>query len=133
MKPAFYFTALLILAAACHSNKPITTTDIAELPEDSVSYELLVLDPGFESWYLLHNQPSKYHVQAYYEDWNQRYVDAWNYGRIGYKHTQLIHGYIDYNPSEDYGFEINHKLFYYFMYVERELGIRLLPDGPATY
>ena len=101
--------------------------------EDSVSYELVVLDPGFECWFLTRSKAANYHTQSYYEGWNQRYVHAWNYQRMGYRYSELIHGNIDYDPNTDYGLEINHKLFYYFMYVENELHIPLISDGPRTY
>ena len=39
---------------------------------------------------------------------------------------------IGYNPEVDYGFELNHKLFYYFQYVENVLKIRIMEGGPKA-
>ncbi|MFV0379027.1 MAG: DUF6146 family protein [Mangrovibacterium sp.] len=133
---AGYF--LLILASivfltACQSTKTLTIWDEGEAVDDSTAYELIVLDTGFESWFLTRARPPNFYSQDYYENWNRRYTDAWNYEKIGYSYSQVIHGNIDYDPTVDYGLEINHKLFYYFIYVENELGIRLLVDGPQAF
>ncbi len=38
---------------------------------------------------------------------------------------------IGYEPGEDYGFELNNKLFYYFQYVEQVLRIPILDHRPV--
>ena len=127
------FAIFLILIAACASqqNIQIKATDTVDT-EDSVSYELIVLDPGFESWFLIYSKPSWYHSQQYYETWNEQYVNAWNYNSIWHRNARLLDGQIDYNPQIDYGLDINHKLFYYFQYVENELKIRILSNSPRA-
>jgi len=132
MKCFTLIAIVFLMVIACSSKKELIIEKNTS-SEDSISYELIVLDPGFESWYLLHSSPARNHTQSYYESWNQRYVQAWNYQRLGYRYAQLIEGNIDYEPNIDYGFDLNHKLFYYFMYVENELDIQLIPDGPRTY
>lgn len=127
------FAIFLILIAACASqqNIQIKATNTVDT-EDSVSYELIVLDPGFESWFLTYSKPSWYHSQQYYETWNEQYVNAWNYNSIWHRNARLLDGQIDYNPQIDYGLDINHKLFYYFQHVENELNIRILSNSPRA-
>lgn len=128
----FIFLATLLASCASRQNVQIKETGPGE-EEDSVSYELIVLDPGFESWFITNSKPSWYHSQDYYENWNQRYVQAWNYHSMGSRYSQLIEGNIDYDPKVDYGLEINHKLFYYFQYVTHVLKIPIITDGPRTF
>lgn len=124
---------LLAVFAACSTPKNIQLKEVAENDEkDSVSYELIVLDPGFESWFITYSKPSWYHSQSYYENWNQQYVNAWNYHSIWRRNSQLLEGQINYEPRIDYGLEINHKLFYYFQYVERVLKIPIIENGPRA-
>ena len=124
---------LLAVFAACSTPKNIQLKEVAEDDEkDSVSYELIVLDPGFESWFITYSRPSWYHSQSYYENWNQQYVNAWNYHSIWRRNSQLLEGQINYEPLIDYGLEINHKLFYYFQYVERVLKIPIIENGPRA-
>jgi hypothetical protein len=104
--------------------------DIASMELDTLEYELIVLDPGFDTWYMLQNSPARYRSQQYYEDWNFQYVTAWNSlarssGRGSFFQTIIV-----YDPNTDYGFELNHKLFYYFQYVEHKLGIPVLSNRP---
>jgi len=124
---------LLAVFAACSTPKNIQLKEVAENDEkDSVSYELIVLDPGFESWFITYSKPSWYHSQSYYENWNQQYVNAWNYHSIWRRNSQLLEGQINYEARIDYGLEINHKLFYYFQYVERVLKIPIIENGPRA-
>ncbi len=95
----FYILALAAIMAACSGPKGVVAiepNDEAVTEEDSISYELIVLDPGFESWYLLHGTPAKYRSQSYYEGWNHQYVSAWNYNATSSRRRsffQPIHGY----------------------------------------
>jgi hypothetical protein len=85
---------------------------------DSIEYELIITDPGFDSW--LATKPSmNFLSQAYYETWNRMYVTEWN---IRYSQPQrygtIYEDYIDYTPPIDYGLELNYKLYYYFLFFE---------------
>lgn len=124
---------LLLITAACAVKQPISIREADNQESDSVEYELIVFDSGFESWFLSRAKPVNWHEQSWYENWNRQYVQAWNYHNLGARHKELIDGYINYEPDVDYGPEINHKLFYYFMYVEHELGIPVIPDGPRSW
>jgi hypothetical protein len=91
--------------------------------EDSTEYELIVFDPGFESWYSFKKSPAMDHGIDYYKAWNIQYVHEWNY-KSG---TSRSFGPpIYYDPTENYPFEIEHKLYFYFLYVENELNIPIL-------
>lgn len=123
-----------LMAVGCTSSRK--SVHINSNPEetaaaDSLEYELETFDTRFETWYTLQNQPSKYRSEGYYENWNQQYVTAWNFNatRPGNRFFETIVGY---DPTVDYDFELDHKLFYYFMYVENELGIQIMPGGPQS-
>jgi hypothetical protein len=100
---------------------------------DSVEYVLETFDAKFETWYALHNSPSQYRSKSYYEGWNQRYVSAWNYNASDPGKNWFFEPVVGYDPTIDYGFELNHKLFYYFMYVENVLKIEIMQGGPQSF
>ncbi len=91
-------------------------------------YELIIIDPGFATWFVSHARPINYYAPAYYESWNQQYVTAWNekvgqagfYGAANYPFENRI----QYNANEDYGVELNHELFWYFRYIQSLYGAR---------
>jgi hypothetical protein len=101
----------------------------AEDEKDSVEYELIVLDPKFESW--LATQPSPhFYSQQYYESWNRLYVSEWNHRHNNpLRYGSFYATYIDYDPHIDYGLELNYRLYYYFRFIEDEYGIVLIPRG----
>lgn len=127
----FWFVLLLfsaLLIACGTAQKTSTPARKVELKaeDDTLEYQLIVLDPGFETY--LASQPSAgFYSQDYYENWNRQYVTEWNlrhnnpmrYG--GFYETE-----ISYNPLTDYGLDLNYRLYYYFRFIEKEYGIRLL-------
>jgi hypothetical protein len=97
--------------------------------KDSTEYELIVLDPKFDSW-LATQPPANYYSQQYYENWNQRYVTEWNYRHDNpIRYGNFFETRIDYDPNTDYGLELNYKLYYYFRFIEDEYGIVLVQRG----
>ena len=124
---------LIVVAISCSGPKGIVK--VAETDNgtaaDSTEYELLTFDTRFETWYNMNNSPVNYRSQAYYESWNKRYVSAWNSNANDPHQGSFFEPIVGYDYSTDYGFELNHKLFYYFQYVEHKLKIPILDiPGP---
>lgn len=138
MKQLFILLLVLVLSAACSTQKETTATTANKTASDTEvsageEYDVETYDKRFEVWYKTKQTPANYKTQAYYESWNRQYVTAWNAKcqRMGKDwRFDPVEGY---EPNEDYGFEMNHKLFYYFMYVENILKISILPGGPTDY
>jgi hypothetical protein len=126
---------IILLIAACSTQKGLVTvkSNIGESSvEDSLEYDLETFDGRFETWYEMHNSPAMYRSQQYYENWNRQYVSAWNYNAMGGRRNSFFEPIIGYEYTVDYGFELNHKLFYYFQYVEHVLKIQIMPGGPRA-
>jgi len=133
MKQNLFWLGIILLMAACSTQKGLVTvkSNIAESSvDDSLEYHLETFDGKFESWYQLHNSPSMYRSQQYYENWNRQYVSAWNYNAMSERKNSFFEPIVGYEYTVDYGFEINHELFYYFQYVEHVLKIQIMPGGP---
>ena len=137
MKRAAYLLIIIsIVFVSCSGTKKLPGVNIKNgetSVEDSVEYELIVFDPGFETWYLSHSRPSWYHSQNYYESWNRQYVTEWNYKATSSRYSRYFDTTIDYEPFIDYGLELNHRLFYYFQYVEKVLRIDILSPGMSPH
>jgi hypothetical protein len=108
------------------SNTEAAEQSVELVAEDSLEYELMVLDPGFTS-FLATQPPAEHYSQSYYESWNQRYVLEWN----SRHHNPLRYGdfyqtEIYYDPYTDYGLDLNYRLYNYFQYIEKEYGIVLI-------
>jgi hypothetical protein len=123
---------IIIILAACAVQKRtarVTIDNGEPAVPDSTEYALIILDPGFETWFLTQARPMWYHSQSYLESWNRQYVTAWNSKAMSGRNSRYFETFIDYQPHVDYGLELNHKLFYYFQYVEKKLRIPILPSG----
>jgi hypothetical protein len=135
MKQNIFWLGIILLIAACSTQKGLVTvkSNIGESSvEDSLEYHLETFDGRFESWYQMHNSPSMYRSQQYYENWNRQYVSAWNYNAMSERKNSFFEPIVGYEYTVDYGFEINHELFYYFQYVEHVLKIQIMPGGPQA-
>ncbi len=133
MKQNLFWLGIILLIAACSTQKGLVTvkSNIGESSvEDSLEYALETFDGKFETWYQLHNSPSMYRSQQYYENWNRQYVSAWNFNAMSERKNSFFEPIVGYESTVDYGFEINHELFYYFQYVEQVLKIQIMPGGP---
>jgi hypothetical protein len=132
MKKIFIAVVIILILAACAVQKKsarVTINNDGTEVTDSIEYALIILDPGFETWFLTHARPMWYHSQSYLESWNRQFVAAWNSKAMTGRNRRYFETFIDYQPHIDYGLELNHKLFYYFQYVEKKLKIPILPSG----
>lgn len=133
MKQILFWMGVIVFVVACSTQKGIVKVNSiqgTEMTEDSLEYQLETFDSKFETWYQLHKSPALYRSQEYYESWNKQYVTAWNTNATDPKKSWFFETIIGYEPNVDYGFELNHELFYYFQYVENVLKIQIMPGGP---
>ncbi len=134
MKNFLILTVIILFAIACSTQKSVVkdkSSDEKESATDKVEYDMKTFDAKFESWYLLHDSPAKYRSLEYYENWNKQYVSVWN-NKARTTQDKFFESIVGYDPNEKYGFELNHKLFYYFQYVENVLKIKIMPSGPKV-
>ena len=92
---------------------------------DSMEYELIVLDPGYEIW-LVTKPPKEFYSKEYYEQKNSLLVSEWNQRYLTISNNGLYESYIDYDATIDYGLNLNYKLYYYFRYFEETNHIKLI-------
>jgi len=133
MRKQFIFSVVFIfllsatgLQAQKHDRKLQIDTDTI-VSTDTVEYELIVIDPGFES-FLATQKPASFFSQDYYETWNYRYVTEWNLRHSDpMVYGDLYETRIDYDPHTDYGLELNYRLYYYFRFFEEKNQVHLVP------
>lgn len=135
MKQTLLIVGIVLIIYACSSQREVAQDNnksIEVAAEDSVEYDVEMFDAKFDSWYEFQKSPAKNRSQQYYENWNHQYIAAWNAKCAAPPGGWGFEPVIGFEPNQDYGFELNHKLFYYFQYVENVLKIRILPNGPKV-
>jgi hypothetical protein len=118
------FIILFAFMAACTSNKqpgntvqkPIDSDIAIKSDQNEEEYDIIIDDPGFDSWLITNGDAQFEHTNDYYKNWNQRYVSYWN---------SNFTNQINYDYSKDYGYDVNYKLFHYFQFVQSRYGIDL--------
>jgi hypothetical protein len=101
--------------------------DTVRIANEELEYEIIIIEPGFHSWMLGRAKPEGYYSQSYLETRNRIWVVEWNQRVIqpGRFNPNLYLMQIDYDPRIDYGYEVNYKLYYYFVYFQLQYNQRL--------
>jgi len=127
MKRCITFGIFALLVWACSPVKDTSKTSgsLALSSQDSTEYDIIIIDPGFDQWYLLNYNEAKDHSNEYYRNQNLIAVSDWNDYYRRDKFSQVVDSHIFYEPQTDYGIEVNRKLYWYFEYVKEKYGIKL--------
>ncbi|MBA6153603.1 DUF6146 family protein [Gelidibacter maritimus] len=141
MKTLITLLFLGLFMVSCHSSKPsnrLTSAvnnkeqDTVRIANDSLEYEILIIEPGFNSWLASTAKPEGFYSQEYLEARNRHYVLEWNQRVLQplRYNSNLYELQIDYQPHIDYGYEVNYKLYNYFIYFQLTYNQRLGPFTP---
>lgn len=132
------FMVLAILVASCKSynnntiidngnSSGLVDNDTVSISSDESDYEIIIIEPGFNAWLVSMAKPEGYYSQQFLESrnavlvqaWNQRHLQPFNYD------PNLYEVRIDYDTRTDYGYEVNYKLYNYFIYFQLKYKQRL--------
>jgi len=128
-------TLLLLMACfimfSCKTNKENLNTKKDEvapvvIANDSLEYEIIIIDQGFSVYLNSIAKPKWYYSEAYYRTKNILYVTEWNIRarQPGRYNANLYEQPINYDQQINYGLEVNYKLFNYFKFVEYKYKVR---------
>lgn len=106
--------------------------DTIRIASDSTEYEIIIIEPGFNFWLQSIARPEGYYSQSFLETRNQIFVVNYNQRVMQPMrfNRDLYPLQIDYNSNIDYGYEVNYKLYNYFIYFQRKYNQRLGPFIP---
>lgn len=97
------------------------------IANDSLEYQVIILDQGFNLYLNTVAKPVGFYSQNYLENKNLFYVSTWNI-RVNNPFTydpNIYENIIDYNSHVNYGYDVNYKLFNYFEFAQYKYRIRL--------
>ncbi len=94
---------------------------------DEDEYDIIVLDPQYETYLRSIAMPMNYYSEQYYKSRNEIYVTEWNL-----RHSQPFRYdpdfyavSIDYNPRTDYGIKLEYKLYNFFQFINWKYKVNL--------
>ncbi len=137
MKNIISILILLLTIYSCSSTQNTNTSssiknpkevvnDTIRIANDSLEYEIIIIEPGFQSW-LVSQRPRGYYGLSYLEIRNRIYVTNYNI-RVNQPqqyNPSIYQQRINYNPQTKYGYEVNYLLYNYFVYFEQRYKQRL--------
>ncbi|WP_209400157.1 DUF6146 family protein [Pseudozobellia sp. WGM2] len=139
------FFLLCLVASSCTSSKSTVNIsddektafnqklgDTVKIANDSTEYEIIIIEPGFNLWLQSIAKPEGYYSQSFLENRNQIFVINYNQRvqqPLRYS-SSLYEWQIDYDSGIDYGYDVNYKLYNYFIYFQRKYNQRLGPFVP---
>ena len=132
MKNFIYILLLGLFIYSCGSsrNRNLGDSQISEdtvrIANDSLEYEIIIIEPGFNLFINSIAKPEGYYSQQYLENKNRILVSDYNQ-RVrqpqGYN-SDLYLQEINYDPNIDYGYEVNYLLYNYFVFFSRHYNQR---------
>lgn len=100
--------------------------DTVRIANDSLEYEIIIIEPGFSYFLASRAKPEGYHSLSYLENKNQFLVSDYNQRvRQPFRYDSGIYTQeINYDPQIDYGYEVNYKLYNYFVFLSERYNQR---------
>lgn len=141
MKKTAFIILLIAIIAACATPKnslaslPATNTvkgDTIRIANDSLEYEVIIIDPGFSTWLNSIALPRGHYSQFYLENKNRLYITEWN-NRAQQPlrfDPNLYEMTINYDPQINYGYEVNYLIYNYMIYFQNRYKQRLFGNVP---
>ncbi|TYP74979.1 hypothetical protein BD809_10341 [Aquimarina intermedia] len=99
--------------------------DTVRIANDSLEYEIIIIEPGFNAW-LVTQRPRGFYTEQFLETRNRRNVIDYNQRvRQPFRYDPNIYMQeINYEPTIHYGYEVNYLLYHYFLFLEQRYNQR---------
>ncbi|ROI07726.1 hypothetical protein EGI11_08540 [Chryseobacterium sp. H3056] len=129
MKKIMFLLGIFILVIGCapkptpraNGEKPV----IQAQKNDDGEYDLEVLDTQYDYFLNAIARPMSMFSEAYLKNKNAFLVSEWNSYYFSGRYRNIIESSIDYDPSINYGFKYEYKLYQVFAYVSWKYGLKL--------
>ncbi|WP_163411113.1 DUF6146 family protein [Flavobacterium ajazii] len=144
MKNFVYIIGVLFTIIACSTSSKNTiaatdhqikasVNDTVRIANDSLEYEVIIIDNGFNYWLASQAYPRNYYSQSYLEIKNQLYITEWNNRVLQPQryNPNLYEMRIDYDPFINYGYEVNYLIYNYMIYFQNTYKQKLTGYVPS--
>jgi len=131
LKNVLGVVCVITIIISCSSIPSQTNSGKKEEPvviaNDSLEYEIIIIDPGFNNYLYSIARPRGYHSLKYLEIKNRFLVPIWNQrvNNPSLFNPNIYENRINYDPYVEYGYEVNYLLFQYFQFAQRKYRMTL--------
>lgn len=137
MKIGGVFIVFLFILWSCATTAPksnatavvqkTSSGDTLRIANDSLEYEVIIIEPGFYGWLESNARPRGYYTESFLESRNRVWVQEWN-SRFNQGRRSKALQYemrIDYDPKIHYGYEVNYLIYNFFIFFQLRHNERL--------
>lgn len=127
MKTIVALIIVLFAIVGCDSSKRMAAADPSTKGSDTIrianeelEYEVIIFEPGFNSWLASVARPRGYYSESFLEERNRLYVMEYN-NRVLQPlrfNAGLYEMQINYDSNIRYGYEVNYLLYNYLTYFQ---------------
>ena len=130
MKNLIVIGLLFSILISCSSSKKATVaykndvetknSDTIRIANDSLEYEVIIIEPGFNTWLASRAKPRGFYTEDYLEGKNRVYISEWN-NRVMQPqryNPSLYEMRINYDYGTHYGYEVNYLIYNYFIFFQ---------------
>ncbi|WP_108867287.1 DUF6146 family protein [Aquimarina aquimarini] len=142
MKNLIYILFIGIVFYSCtttknrniHTTSRNTKSDTIRIANDSLEYEILIIEPGFNSW-IVTQRPRGFYSERFLETRNNLYVTQYNQRVLQPLRfdPNLYVQQINYDSFTHYGYEVNYLLYNYFLYFEQRYKQRFIVSRRGSF
>ncbi len=132
VKSLFVISIVLLALASCGKQTTLSSasdakvdkpflkdSDTVRIASDKEEFEIIILDPMFNTWFNLRAKPRNFYSQSYLESRNRTWVSVWNTRAANpVQFGNMYDMPINYYGSVDYGYEVNYMLYNYLTYFQ---------------
>lgn len=126
---AVFIVAILVWSCSSSpvKNSPQVKEEPVVIANDSLEYQITIIDVGFNTFLESVARPKGFYSQNYMETRNRIFVTNWNMRarNPAQFNPNIYENVIDYQPTVNYGYEVNYKLFNYFLFAQQKYKINL--------
>lgn len=126
---------IIVFVFSCSTSEKIAATNVDskntektyDIEDDDSDFAINIVEPGFNVWLKSIAKPKGYYSLDFMKNRNKLFVTAWNQRVLNpYKYdNNLYQRQIMYNSSTDYGYNVNYKLYHFFIYFQLQYDQKL--------
>jgi hypothetical protein len=140
MKLLSFFLIIILLCNCAGNTKNFEVQntdsflDTLKIVNDTLEYEIIILEPGFNGWLISNARSRGFHTQIFFETRNRVWISEYNN-----RHRQpfsfdpnLYPLHIEYDANTNYGYDVNYLLYHYLVYFQLKYNQKLGGFVPRT-
>lgn len=119
---SFIYSCNVNKSLVVHHKKEVTgkLIDTIRIANEELEYEVIILEPGFNTWLVSQARPRGFYTEVFLENRNQILITEWNNRVLQPQrfNPDLYQMQINYDRYIHYGYEVNYLIYNYLLFFQ---------------